>query len=130
LETNHGLTNEIVEHQFNPMKIHLINPFSWITVLWIMWSAIASSAPTESRTWTSAAGTSIEARATSVEQGVVTLETDAGRVIKLNMELLVESDRALLDDLFPAKPTALIASAAVTGKVLGPVEVKGSHYFY
>lgn len=104
-----------------------IKIFAWCFYLF----AIAGAAPTELHIWKSTAGTSLEARATSVEGGVVTLETTAGKVIKLKAEMLVEADRALLNTHFSDKAAVVVPAAAVApGQVLGPVAAGESHYYY
>jgi hypothetical protein len=66
-----------------------------------------------------------------MDAGMVTLETAAGRVIKLELGLLIETDRALLNEHFGLKAAA--APAAVLeplGNVQGPVTAEGSSYYY
>lgn len=82
------------------------------------------------------AGSAIEARATSFQGGVVTLETPAGRVLKVPADKLAPGERAFLDEHFgragggDAKDTGAPASLAhPLGKVAGPIEARGSHYF-
>ena len=104
-----------------------IRIFAWCFYL----VAIAGAAPTELHIWKSTAGTSLEARATSVEGGVVTLETAAGKIVKLKAEMLVEADRALLNAHFSDKAAVVVPAAAVSpGQVLGPVAAGESHYYY
>ena len=92
--------------------------------------------PTELRSWNSTAGSNIEARAISYANGVVTLETAAGRVLK------VPGGKLAAEDLeFVRKHFATEGGAGTTvtgepaslehplGKVVGPIAAKGSHYF-
>ena len=83
--------------------------------------AIAGAAPTELHIWKSTAGTSLEAWATSGEGEVVTLETTAGKVVKLKAEMLVEADRNFLNTHFSDKAAVIPAAAVAPGQVLGPV---------
>lgn len=93
--------------------------------------------PTGVRSWKSTAGSDIEARAKSIDGGVVTLETPSGREIKVPTEKFVPEDQAVLEKHFgqagekkdpsSGQPTTL---AHKQGEVVGPIEARGSHYFF
>jgi hypothetical protein len=120
-------------------------------VIWKRWSVacyfftalIAGAEPTEFHRWKSTTGTTLEARATAVRNGSVTLEPAIGKTVTLKVEMLIEADREFLKTHFHNDPTAVIGTdiapeiilpeappIATPGSVLGPVEAKGSHYFY
>jgi hypothetical protein len=99
-------------------------------------SAVAAE-PTESRTWSSTAGTSLEAKAKAVDGGVVVFETKDGRVVKVPLDKLVAADREALVEHFgvedkpttaePPKGDATLAHPL--GKTVGPITANGSTYF-
>lgn len=79
-------------------------------------------------------GTTIEAKATSLTNGVVTLEAANGRVIKVELTQLSEEDRAFLHGHFGASlaTASTMAPAALAyplGTVSGPIDAEGSHYY-
>ncbi len=98
--------------------------------------------PTDVRQWHSTAGTSIEASATKVENGQVSLKTSKGREFKVPLDKFVDEDRTTLLEHFsieepePGQPTAggvpPIADGLThpVGEVSGPIDAgDGSHYF-
>ncbi len=98
--------------------------------------------PTEVRAWKSTAGTTIEASATKVENGKVSMKAANGRVLEVSMDKLSAEDREFLKEHFaikepvPGQPTgstvALLADnpAYPPGKVSGPIDAgEGSHYY-
>lgn len=56
--------------------------------------------PTENRSWTSTAGTKLEAKAISLSNDDTTLETEDGRNLKIKLSQLVPEDRAFLKKHF------------------------------
>jgi len=103
---------------------------------------LAWAAPTEVRAWKSSAGTTIEASATKVENGKVSMKAANGRVLEVPMDKLAAEDRAFLKEHFaikepePGQPAgstvSLLASglAHPAGQVSGPINAgEGSHYF-
>jgi len=97
---------------------------------------LRAAAPTEVRSWKSVTGSTIEARATSFQDGVATLETPSGRVLQVPSAKLAPEERSFLDEHFgrtgvgetkdEGGPAAL---AHPLGKVAGPIAAGGSHYF-
>ena len=95
-----------------------------------------AAGPTELRSWKSTAGSNIEARATSYAGGVVTLETATGRVLKVPGGKLAAQDLEFVRKHFAKDDGAESAGTGEPaslehplGKVVGPIEANGSHYF-
>ena len=95
--------------------------------------------PTELRAWTSSSGTRIDARAISVENGVVHLQSPDNRVLRVPLAKFSGEDQAFLrkhfaivqvDEIPPAP--ALVEDDSITqpkGQALGPISAgEGSTY--
>lgn len=87
--------------------------------------------PTPNRSWKSAAGTSIEAKATDLAGEVVTLETPTGRLLKVELAKLSEDDQAFLETHFGASTeiAAPLASPHPQGTTVGPIKAEESSYY-
>lgn len=104
-----------------PMKI------AFSILLSFLLSCVAHAAePTETRGWKSTAGTTLEAKATGIENGTVVFEAAGGRIMKVPLDKLAEADRDLLSAHFAAAAAAL---AHPLGKIAGPVDAGASAYF-
>ena len=91
----------------------------------------SAAAPTELRGWKSTAGTTLQAKATAIENGVVLFQSADGRVVKVPLAKLVEEDRKTLQDHFKVEdatgePAKL---AHPSGETSGPIDAGGSNYF-
>ncbi len=118
------------------LAVRTLGMIRMLAVVPLLSGFLPAAESTEVRSWKSTAGTSIEARAKSLDGGVVTLVTPAGREIKVPADKLAAEDRALLEKHFGQAggktPTASGEPAALAhplGKVAGPIEAQGSHYF-
>lgn len=110
---------------------------SLLACLWVGIISLSAAEPTESRTWKSTAGTSLEAKAKSIDGGVVTFETNDGRLVKVPLDKLADEDRATLAEHFgvqdkpaaagPPKGDAKLAHPL--GQTVGPITVNDSNYF-
>lgn len=99
----------------------------------------AQVVPTEMRSWKSTAGTSIEARATALVDGKVSLETADGRKLEVPMEKISEADQAFVKSHFgavesgsvnlPARGQPPVGLPHSLGEVTGPIESDGSSYY-
>lgn len=81
--------------------------------------AVTTAIANELRTWTSSAGTTIEAKFVKEQSGVVHLETADGSIKKIKISKLSEQDRQLVDELtdpFAAKKAAEAKAAAEAPK--------------
>ncbi|MFT4175635.1 MAG: hypothetical protein QM627_03185 [Luteolibacter sp.] len=94
---------------------------------------ICRAEPTESRSWTSTAGTSIEAKATGLKNETVTLETPSGRSLQVALSQLSPEDQALLKSHFAGQADSAASEPGAfpypTGEISGPIDAKGSHYY-
>ena len=92
-----------------------------------------AATPTDVRAWRSSAGTTIEAKATALDGTLVTLETPARRVLKVDLTKFADEDRLRLQTHFQGGEQATQAPAAELaqplGQVVGPIDANGSHYF-
>jgi hypothetical protein len=88
-----------------------------------------AAAPTAARSWQSTAGTSLEAKATILENDTVTFEAVNGRIAKVPLDRLIEADREFLKKHFAPEESAPAELAHPLGKVVGPIDAGGSTYF-
>ena len=89
-----------------------------------------AAVPTETRVWKSTTGTSLEAKATGLENETVIFEA-AGRIVKVPLDKLAAADREVLKKHFGSDaPEAGIAAALAhpLGEVVGPIDAGGSNY--
>lgn len=111
----------------------LVRSLRHVLPLLVAASLANGAEPTEVRSWSSTAGTSIEASATAFSNGVVTLETTTGRLLKVNASKLSAADRELLDGHFAGAASTGGGEPAdlehPLGETVGPIEADGSHYF-
>ncbi|MEM8955489.1 MAG: hypothetical protein AAGD22_15150 [Verrucomicrobiota bacterium] len=103
--------------------------------------ALYAAEPTEERAWNSTAGTTITAKATRIENEVVTLITGDGRSIEVPLGKLSEADQAFVTNHFqddPAAPPPATSSTGTPvadlahplGQTVGPITTpEGSNYF-
>lgn len=93
------------------------------------WSAQA--APTEVKSWKSKAGTSLEAKALTVEAGQVTFERKDGKPLKVPLDKLADEDRKALEEHFKvdADGNAAPDFGIPMGETSGPIDAGGSTYF-
>ena len=89
--------------------------------------------PTDSRSWTSTSGSTVEGKVLSIEAGKANLERADGPVVQVPLELFVEEDRAILEKHFKVeapKPGEAAASSATPaeglpyeqGTIFGPID--------
>jgi len=102
---------------------------------------IALGKPTASREWKTKSGHTTTAIATQVTDGKVHLKKTNGSVIKVDLNLLTDKDIALIKTHFDLSKTKepdspkgsnaqpLTDLSQPQGKVVGPIESDGSHYF-
>lgn len=114
-----------------------IRRFHFLLLLLLVVSQVFA-APTNSREWTSTAGTTIVGVATGLNDNTATLKTTDGRTLSVKLNQLIEADRKLLRKHFPSKTSETHESGTKaatnlphpTGKVLGPIKSpEGSSYF-
>lgn len=88
--------------------------------------------PTETRAWKSTAGTTLQAKANSIEDGTVIFEGAGGKIIKVPLDKLAAEDRKVLQDHFDVKdaPAGIAAKLAhPSGTTTGPIDAGGSKYY-
>jgi predicted esterase len=96
---------------------------------------VLAAAPIPLRTWTSTAGTKIEASAEKLSSGTVELKSADGRIMKVPIDKLVDADRKLLLEHFPEAKAEVPTSEPPAnlphpvGKIVENVEADAtSHY--
>lgn len=99
----------------------------------------AQAVPTEMRSWKSTAGTTIEARATALADGKVSLETADGRKLDVPVEKFSEADQAFVKSHFgapepgganlPPRGQPPVGLPHSLGETTGPIESDGSTYY-
>ena len=89
------------------------------------------AAPTEMKSWTSKAGTKLEAKAITVEGGEVSFERKDGKTLKVPLDKLADADRKALEDHFKVDASGNAAPdlGHPQGETVGPVDAGGSKYF-
>lgn len=91
--------------------------------------------PTESRTWLSTAGTKLEAKATARDGQAITLVTDQGRTLTVQLSQLSDADQVFLKEHFgtsvPLAPESQAPSLSEPlGQMIGPISADSdSSYF-
>lgn len=105
-------------------------------------TALAFGNPTESREWTSSAGTKVTGSATEFKNGKITLKTTTGRTLTLGLEKFSSSDTEFLKSHFGIiSPSDFSPSgsrlpfidgdlAHPQGEITGPVKIDGGSSYY
>ena len=100
-------------------------------LVFLLFSLVLQAAPTELKPWKSKAGTTLEAKALTVENGEVTFERKDGKTLKVALDKLADADRKALEDHFKVDATGNAAPdlGHPQGEASGPVDAGGSKYF-
>lgn len=94
-------------------------------------SPASAAEPTENRVWTSSTGTTLEARATAIQNGCVVFESATGRIVKVPLDKMAAEDRATLEKHFEAGSASAPAKLdQPLGSTIGPVDAGGSNYHF
>lgn len=99
-----------------------------------------ASEPTELRKWTSSVGTSLQAKALSCEEGMVTLQKADGGTLKIGLDKLDAAGQAFLQTHFKLENSATGGATVERGaspsdlehplgQVVGPIDAGASKYF-
>ena len=120
----------------------ILNRIAHLTLSISLLNLCAWANPTEIRAWKSTAGTAIEASATKVVSGKVSMKSADGRMLEVPMDKLSEEDRKFLVKHFgikeaqPGDPkTSGVATvsdglAHPIGQVSGPIDAGGGSHYY
>lgn len=95
-------------------------------------SVILAAEPTALRAWKSSTGTTLEAKATGIQNDTVTFEGAGGRIVKVPLDKLAEEDRKTLQDHFGVKAAAAGAPVILAhplGATAGPIAAGNSNYY-
>lgn len=103
----------------------------YLVLVSLFLALVAHAAPTEMKGWKSKAGTTLEAKAVSVEAGQVTFEKKDGKTLKVALDKLADEDRKALEAHFKvdASGNAGVDLGQAQGETLGPIDAGGSNYF-
>jgi len=118
---------------------------SKLTALLLSISHFAMALPTESRVWETTSGHKTTAVALKVVDSKVHFKKPNNSVIKVNLDLLSDADQQFLIEFFKITPSSdeqgndslvkgsnakpLTGLSQPQGKVVGPIESDGSHYY-
>jgi hypothetical protein len=103
----------------------------YLTLVSFLCALTLHAAPTEMKGWKSKAGTTLEAKALTIEGGEVTFEKKDGKTLKVALDKLADADRKALEDHFKVDATGNAAPdfGKPQGEASGPIDAGGSNYF-
>lgn len=118
------------------VNIFLSSLFAFIVLF-----GLSNAAPTQSRTWTSTAGTSLEASAQEFADGSIVFQRGDGTTLKVPLDKLIEDDQVILIDHFaipvpkPGEPFGSSLPQAsglpyALGEVHGPIDADGEAKYF
>ncbi|QJE95782.1 hypothetical protein [Luteolibacter luteus] len=103
----------------------------YLALFYLLFSFVLQAAPTELKPWKSKAGTTLEAKAVTVENGEVSFERKDGKTLKVPLDKLADADRKALEEHFKVDATGNAAPdlGHPQGETSGPIDAGGSKYF-